>query len=167
MVIHVNEFEGLVKDYQRLVYSICFSFTRSHSDAEDLTQETFMSAYRKISTFDGNNFKAWITTIAANKCKNYLNSAHIKLNAVSDVLSETIACKADSPEEQILRQESAERLLNVCDKLKEPYRTISIKYFFEEVKLSAYAEETGAKLKTLQVQLYRAKKMLIQLLKEG
>lgn len=40
-----DEFSQLVRQYERLVYTICYQFTKDHQLAEDLAQETFLSAY--------------------------------------------------------------------------------------------------------------------------
>lgn len=166
MVICAEEFTAYIDLYKKLVFSICLSFTKNYFDAEDLTQETFLSAYRKIDSFDGRNFQAWITTIAANKCKNHLASPKQNVKLVSDELLETIPSDNDSPEAYILADEQAKKIYLLCCKLKQPYKTVAIKYFCENVKLSEYAKQTGKNLKTLQTQLYRAKKALAELWKE-
>ena len=73
MVIAIEKdlFASLVKQYERLIITICLSFTKNYFDAEDLTQQTFLSAYQNYESFDGNNIKAWLTTIVANKCRDY------------------------------------------------------------------------------------------------
>ena len=45
--------------------------TKDYFTAEDLTQETFLSAFRHFKNFDGDNEKAWICQIAVNKCLDY------------------------------------------------------------------------------------------------
>lgn len=76
-VVFINgqQFLDCVKLYERLILTICFSFTKNYFDAENLAQETFLSAYRNINKFEGNNLKAWLTTIASNKCRDYLKSS--------------------------------------------------------------------------------------------
>lgn len=57
--------------YGNLVYSICYRITNDYFDAQDLTQETFLSAYRHLDAFDGANPKAWLCRIASNKGLDY------------------------------------------------------------------------------------------------
>ncbi|MBE6058460.1 MAG: sigma-70 family RNA polymerase sigma factor, partial [Clostridium sp.] len=59
-----------------------------------------------------------------------------------------------------------ERIYRLCNKLKEPYRTVAISYFCKDIKLSHLAKETGKNIKTLETQLYRSKKLLKDLWKE-
>ena len=68
-------FGYLLDTYGRLVYSICFKMTGNQFDAEDLTQETFLYIYKSLNSFDGNNPGGFVTTIAVNKCIDFLKSA--------------------------------------------------------------------------------------------
>ena len=56
--------EYLIKQYQNLIYSICLKSVGNPFDAEDLTQEVFLSAYENLSRFDGNYEKAGLSMIA-------------------------------------------------------------------------------------------------------
>lgn len=135
-------------------------------DAEDLTQETFLAAYNRLDSFDGTNFKAWLMTIAANKCKSFLTNPRRKMQVISDEQLSEITEPSPNPEEQLLRRETQEQLLRCCSQLKEPYKTVATLYFCKGVKLSTYAKESGIPLRTLETQLYRAKKLLRILWKE-
>ena len=53
-----------------------------------------------------------------------------------------------------------------CEALREPYRSVAVEYFCEDMLLSQIAERTGEPLKTIQTRAYRAKKMLRENLKE-
>lgn len=164
--IDIHTFTAQVETYKKLVFQVCYSFVHNYLDAEDLTQETFLAAYRRLETFDGNNFKAWITTIAANKCKNFLADPRRRMQVVSDELLAEITEPAPNPEEQVLHQESIIQLERLCGRLKEPYKTVATLYFCEGIRLSEYASKSGVPLRTLETQLYRAKKQLRILCKE-
>ena len=68
-------FSYLLDTYERLVYSICFKMTGNQFDAEDLTQETFLSIYKNLATFEQEYEKAWVCRIATNKGLDFLKSA--------------------------------------------------------------------------------------------
>ena len=155
-----------MESYKKLVFQVCYSFVHNYLDAEDLTQETFLAAYRRLDSFDGTNFKAWLLTIAANKCKNFLADPRRRMQVVSDESLSEIAETAPDPEERLLRKEDQTRMERLCSQLKEPYRTVATLYFCKGVRLSAYALESGIPLRTLETQLYRAKKQLKALWKE-
>ena len=71
-------FEQLVTDYQRLIYTICRQMVKDPDTAEDLVQETFLSAYTNIDRCDPAFYKQWLVRVAANKCKDHLKSAWVR-----------------------------------------------------------------------------------------
>jgi len=166
IVIEKEQFASCIKEYERLIITICLSFTKNYFDAEDLAQQTFLSAYQNCERFDGSNLKAWLTTIAANKCRDYLKSKARTTVSLSDEEYEGLKDNGDSPEETVVKKNTMERIQCVCNKLKEPYRTVAISYFCKDIKLSYLAKKTGQNIKTLETQLYRSKKQLKDLWKE-
>lgn len=158
--IREEEFKELVSKYEKLVYTICYSFTKNYFDAEDLAQETFLSAYKHLASFDNDNPKAYLTAIAANKCRDYLKSPSRKTDSLTNEELSLIEDCSPSPEQEILQKDTTERLHRLCLRLKEPYRTIATDYFYKGIKLSEISRESGRNLKTLETQLYRAKKLL-------
>lgn len=166
IAIEKKQFADCIKQYERLIITICLSFVKNYFDAEDLTQQTFLSAYQNCENFDGNNLKAWLTTIAANKCRDYIKNKARTTVSLSEEEYEGLEDQGDSPEETVLKKNNMERVQSVCNKLKEPYRTVAISYFCRDIKLSHLAKEKGQNIKTLETQLYRAKKQLKDLWKE-
>jgi len=160
MIIQKQEFANYIKQYERLIITICLSFTKNYFDAEDLAQQTFLSAYTNFNKFDGVNFKAWLTTIATNKCKDFLKSPARTINSLSPEQFEGLKDVGESPEDILLKKHSREKIYSLCGKLKEPYRAVAVNYFCEDIKLSDMAKDTGQSLKTLQTHLYRSKKLL-------
>jgi RNA polymerase sigma-70 factor (ECF subfamily) len=60
--------QQLVVSQHRRIYAICYRFTGSSADAEDLTQDVFLKLYRNLASFDTHkgSFQTWITTLARN-----------------------------------------------------------------------------------------------------
>ena len=74
-VMTSESFSQLVRQYERLVYTICFQLVRDGAAAEDLTQETFLSAYLHRDTIPAGYERQWLGRVAANKAKDHLQSA--------------------------------------------------------------------------------------------
>lgn len=159
-IIQKEQFAQFAAQYQRLIFTICLSFTKNYFDAEDLMQETFLTAFDRLDTFTGDNPKAWLTTIAANKCRDYLKSPARKTDSLSDEDMECLEDNQSSPEQRLIQKDASKTIHNLCGRLKEPYRTVARSYFCDNVKLSELSRSTGQNLKTLETQLYRAKKLL-------
>ncbi|MFP4321337.1 MAG: RNA polymerase sigma factor [Anaerolineales bacterium] len=64
----LGAFNALVLAYQDQVYSLTMRILQDPAGADDITQETFISAYRKLDQFQGGNFRAWLLRIATNAC---------------------------------------------------------------------------------------------------
>src|SRR6266480_2723612 len=65
-------FETLIRNYQRMIHSLCFRMTGSLADAEDLAQETFIHAYEHLASFRAEaRFSSWLYRIAMNQCLNW------------------------------------------------------------------------------------------------
>lgn len=167
MIIEKEQFGNYIKQYERLIITICLSFTKNYFDAEDLAQQTFLAAYENLGKFDGKNFKAWLTTIATNKCKDYIKSPARTTCSLSDKDYECLEDQDDSPEDTFIEKYTADAIHKLCNKLKEPYKAVALNYFCENIKLSDMAKAQGQSLKTLQTQLYRSKKLLKALWKEA
>jgi RNA polymerase sigma-70 factor (ECF subfamily) len=68
-----SAFEQLVRKYMRHVYATCFAIVKNHFDADDAAQQTFVSAYTKLSTFEGRSaFGTWLIRIAVNHSRSIL-----------------------------------------------------------------------------------------------
>lgn len=158
-----QHFADMIDSYQNLIFSICCKMTGDYFAAEDLTQETFLSAYRHMDSFSGENEKAWLCRIASNKCIDYLKSAGKRQLPAGEETFETKADTSPSPEEQILDREIRATLLKRCRELKPPYDRIATLYFYEEKNAKEIAAEQQKNLKTVQTQIYRARAMLRKL----
>lgn len=64
--------EDFIREHQRMIYSLCYRMTGSATDAEDLTQETFITAHHQMETFRGNaKVSSWLYRIGMNRCLNW------------------------------------------------------------------------------------------------
>lgn len=94
----------MVQKYQALVYTVCHQLVPDVQEAQDLTQETFLAAWRAIDRCPPGFEKQWLARIAANKAKDYLRSAWVrKMNTPGDeVLALEGAPPGMQPEQQVL-----------------------------------------------------------------
>lgn len=160
--------EYLIEQYQNLIYSICLKSVGNPFDAEDLTQEVFLSAYKNLSSFDGLYEKAWLSKIAVHKCLDFLKAAGRRSIPTEDIYFSQIPDKQQqtSPEELCLQSDSERQVFRICSSLKSPYREIAIAHFCKQMSVTEISQKEGKNPKTIQTQLYRAKNMLKKLLAE-
>ncbi|MCI8624833.1 MAG: RNA polymerase sigma factor [Lachnospiraceae bacterium] len=156
--------ERMIDQYQNLIFSICYRIVGDYFEAQDLTQETFLAAYRNLDSFDGANEKAWLTRIATNKCLDYQKQAarrlipteDTSLNAITDSWSDG----SSPPETHYMEKEVRRQLYQTCSSLKPPYNEIALEYFYQERTVEEIAKKHGKNKKTIQTQVYRARDLL-------
>lgn len=158
-------FGEVVTQYERLIYTICYQFTHNHHTAEDLAQDTFLSAYNHLDTFPADNPKAWLARIATNKAKDYLKSAYNRRVAAADEETmpegkEVLFVRDEMPEDLTIGKDEAQRIEQSIRALKEPYHMVAVQYFLEERTVEEIAKTLNRPPKTVHTQLYRAKRML-------
>ena len=163
-----EEFSGLVEQYQRLILSICHRYVQDFGEAENLTQETFLSAYKHRDSFQGGAYKAWLTKIATNKCLDYLRSPRQKRLEYhpQEELAGFSGEAAPSAELQAANRDTVERIALMCRQLKEPYSSIAQMYYLQELDVKTIASRRQIPLKTVQTQLYRARDKLRKQIQE-
>lgn len=154
---------ALIDRYQNLIFSICYKMTGDYFAAEDLTQETFLSAYRSLKSFDGSYEKAWLCRIAVNKCTDYQKSAQRRSEPTDWEMLPELPSREGIPEQELYEAAVRDTLLAHCRSLKPPYSEVAELYFHEEESPEEIANKLHRKLKTVQTQIYRARSMLREL----
>ena len=154
-----EQFSHLVSQYERLVYTICFQLVRDASTAEDLTQDTFLSAYLHRDAIPQGYERQWLGRIAANKAKDHLQSAWNRRTVLpgEEELARGLAPPA---EEAVLRRSGEADILRAIRELKEPYRQVCRLCLLEEQSPEEAALALGRPVKTVYTQLSRGKKLL-------
>ena len=107
------------------MYTICYQFTKDHQLAEDLAQETLLSAYTHRDDCPPGSYKPWLARIATNKAKDYLKSAyHRRVSAAEDGRMPAVADVLNTmppPGDITIAKDEAARIRDTILALKEPY----------------------------------------------
>ena len=160
-----EEFSRLVAQYERLVYTVCFQLVRDAAAAEDLTQETFLSAYLHRETMPAGYERQWLGRIAANKAKDHLQSAW-KRRTVLPGDEALPPGEAPAAEELALRKSGAAEIRSAIESLREPYGPVCRLCLLEEKTPEEAALALGRPVKTIHTQLARGKGLLRKQLSE-
>lgn len=154
-----EQFSELVARYERLVYTVCFQMVREPGAAEDLTQETFLSAYLHRDGIPAGYERQWLARIAANKAKDHLQSAWSRRAVLPG--DEGMPPGLSPPAEEVaLRRAGAAEIAAAIGELKEPYRPVCRLCLLEEKTPEEAALALGRPVKTIHTQLSRGKRLL-------
>jgi RNA polymerase sigma factor (sigma-70 family) len=145
-------------------YNLAHWLTRDDHDAEDIVQEAYMRAYKRFSTFTGENGRAWLLTIVRNCSYDLLrrNGTRSREDAFDEEMHSISTASACDPEVTLLREEKAELVRNALTDLSPEYREILILREMEELSYSEIASTIGVPLGTVMSRLSRARTRLQQ-----
>ena len=171
--LNQTDFTQLMQQYQKLVYTVCLQFVHNPHTAEDLTQDTFLSAWSSIDRCEPQYHKQWLVRVAANKCKDHLKSSWARrVEAQSDETmpeprgtpppGSGLQSAEPDPQDEFMRQTDAAELETMVRTLREPYGRIAVLYFLEHKTTAEIAAAVGRPPATVNNQLWRAKNILRQ-----
>ncbi len=161
-----EKFTQVVEQYERYVFTICYQLVRDYGEAQNLAQDAFLSAYQHIDGCDPASYKPWLARIAANKAKDFLKSAYQRRVQVGqDEKFEQIPIE-QTPDDIYIAGEAEQYIKEKIKALREPYLKVSVLYFLEEKNVDEIAQLLNRPKKTVQTQIYRAKMILREQLKE-
>lgn len=153
--------EQLITQYGQDIKRLAYTYVKNWSTAEDITQEVFISCYKKIDDFRGEStYKTWLYKIAINKCKDFYKSRWYRFVIPVDNVIEKFTGRNSSLEEQLISKEKDYLLSQHVLSLPRKYREMIILYYYEELKIWEIEELTGIKQKTIKTRLRRAKQQL-------
>ncbi len=143
---------------ENAMYALAFSVVRNESDAGEVISESIYRAYKSFGTVKSmNSFKPWILRIVHNTAVDF-----IRKNS-KDVPMEEAQAYIDSSEGEVT---SRLALRDAVESLKQPYRTVVILFYYENLSVSKIAQITETNIAAVKKQLSRARKMLTEILGE-
>lgn len=153
-------FIELVNLYNKKVISLCYSYTDNYYDAEDLSQEVFISLYKSINNFRGDSsLSTYLYKITLSKCIDFKRKKSIK-NFLSGLLSFQHSALEDIDEKNYIRQ--------CISALPEEMKKAVILYYYVGLSQKEIAQVLRVSEKAVEGKIYRAKqKLRIEFEKEG
>ena len=135
-------FEELVRIHQGLALRVAYLVTRDHSEAEDVTQDAFVKAYRSLDRFRIDSpFRPWLLKIVRNEALNRVRGAkrrdRLALTVGNDLVS---GDAAPSPEAEVMSGEELSRLLGLIDDLPQRYRSVILHRYLLDLSERETAE---------------------------
>ncbi len=164
-----SAFEQLVNRYQNRMLNIAFRITGNYDDACDITQDAFLSAWRKIADFRGEAlFSTWLTSIVINLSRNRLqqmssNSSRDSYSLDSEIPGKEGSTKRDAVSKtptalELMEEEELRRFMENCIRTLPPeFREVLVLRDMQEMSYEEVSGALGIKDGTVKSRLFRAR----------
>jgi RNA polymerase sigma-70 factor (ECF subfamily) len=155
-------FEQLVNRYLKAIYNFLYQFTKDRDSLEDLTQETFIKAWKNIRKFDSRkNFRTWLFTIAKNTAYDFLKKKKTLpfSNFIDDEGNnklENLSEDQPLPDEILVKADSAKELEKKLQEIPDNYRIILLMHYKDDFSLQEISEILNLSYNTIKSQHARA-----------
>lgn len=165
----LDSFNRLVLAYQELIYNQAYRVMGETNAADDATQEAFIAAFRKLNTYRGGSFRAWLLRIVTNICYDELRRRKrhptTQLEPLDDAGEEIespnwIADPSETPEETAERIELGQAIQRCIDGLPPEFRVVVALVDIQGLDYSEVSEVIGKPLGTVKSRLARARTRL-------
>ena len=165
----LDAFNRLVLAYQDMLYNQAYRMINEPEIAEDATQDAFIIAYRKIDTYRGGSFKAWLLRIVTNLCYDELRRRKRRPTTPLEPIAQDeeeiesprwLSDPSESPEEAAERAELGNALQRCLNGLPDEFRAIVALVDIQGLDYSEAAESIGSPLGTVKSRLARARSRL-------
>ena len=166
-------FEMLVTPHEQMLWRVCWHYTHHQEDAADCLQEAMLKAWRAIKTYRGEcSLSTWLYRIAATVCLDFLRKQkRLPPTESADELAEdegfTPVDDSPTPDEAVIRQESANHIRAAIDSLPAEMRTAIILYALQGFGYEEIAEVTSTSVGTVKSRINRARQKIAKFLADG
>jgi len=159
-------FSYFLNRYSNSIYSLILRIVPTKEDAEELTQDTFLKAYRKLDTFKGDcSFSTWLFRIGYNTAISFVRRRKIIFPVIDENLLENIP---DEAVETIFDQDDDESMLQrlevAIEKLNAEEKALITLYYMEEKPVAELAIVLELTPENVKVKLFRVRKKLYVLM---
>jgi RNA polymerase sigma factor (sigma-70 family) len=164
----IHAFNDLVLAYQDRIYTAAYRIMGEEPSAADATQEAFIAAYRKLSTYRGGSFKSWLLRIVTNACYDELRRRKRRpADSLEDLTPDEspdpppqLVSSEENPEDHTQRMELSQGIEQCIRRLAESHRVLVVLRDIEGLDYGEIAASTGLELGTVKSRLSRARARL-------
>lgn len=158
-----QHFADLVNRYQNFVFTITLRYTDSREDAEEISQDIFIKAYKSLADFRGaSKFSTWLYTIVTTTCITFLRKKKIQTHSLDNEKVFEVADSVDSGmRANQVEQKSRANMVNEAIKMLNPDDAKMITLFYKgEQSLEEISQILGIEPNAAKVRLHRARQRL-------
>jgi len=165
----IQLYHELIRPYERSVYVMALSYMKNEADAEDVSQEAFIRAFRKLESFRAESkFSTWLISITINEARTRLRrQALVRMEPLDQHPDEDKGISPallrdwrEIPSEAVEREEVRNLIQLAVEQLPDIYREVFLLRDVEELTISETAEALNISIPSVKVRLHRARMRL-------
>lgn len=157
-------FAQLMHRYAGAVYNLAYRMLGSAEDAEDASQEIFLRAYTRLSSFDRTRrFSTWLLSIGSNYCIDRLRRRRFAWLTLDDA-AYALPSHEPGPERSALSSEQRAIVQRALQRLPDNYRIVTVLRYWNDLSYEEISQATGLPESTIKTRLHRARHMLAEAL---
>lgn len=159
----IRAFEALLAQYEQPIFGYIYRMAQNRSDAEDLTQETFLKVYTHHTSVDPEkNFRAWLFRIATTTCYDWLRKKKRskELLILDDPKAEGETIPDDASYNYTERLQTVQEVETALAKISPAHRAVLLLRYRHDLPYQDIADTLGVSMNTIKTHLHRAKKAL-------
>lgn len=159
----LDSFNSLVLIYQNAAFTLAYRIMGETSSASDAAQEAMITAYRRLSTYRGGSFRAWLMRIVTNRCYDELRRIKRRPQTTftdltpEDADEPAIADDAATPEEVTEARELQRAVQRCINRLNADQKLVLVLCDIEGMDYAEISEQVGTTLGTVKSRLSRAR----------
>lgn len=158
----------LVNQYKDMVFTLSFKMLRNREEAEEVAQDAFVKAFKKLSKFKGDSkFSTWLYKIVYNTCLDRIKKMKRSMSVVPmEEITERQLKSVDNALDLMEKQERTEMIQKCLNLLSADECALLNLFYFDELSLNEISKITGTSNNNLKVKLFRSRKKLASILKQ-
>ena len=165
----IQLYHELIRPYERSVYVMALSYMKNEADAEDVSQEAFIRAFRKLESFRAESkFSTWLISITINEARTRLRrQALVRMEPLDQHPDEDKGISPallrdwrEIPSEAVERSEVRNLIRLAVEQLPDIYRQVFLMRDVEELTINETAEALNISIPSVKVRLHRARMRL-------
>ncbi len=157
-----NAFAYLINKYKDMVYTISIKIVKSHEDAEEVAQDSFLKAYEKLESFKGNSkFSTWLYTIVYRNSITKIRKKKVATSDIDDYVIDNYSEGSEFPQlEAIKNGEQQKYVREAIGRLAEKDALLITLFYMNESSIEEIEQITNLTQSNIKVKLFRARKKL-------
>jgi len=161
-------FSYIVDRHKDKAFNLAFRICGSREEAEEITQDSFLKAYRSLNGFKmKSSFATWLYRIVYNTSISYVRARKKGVLSLEDFPADATDFVADNSSEEEAEREYRNALIGFAlQKINEEERGLITLYYYEEMSIDEISDVTGISKSNIKVRLYRARQKMIEIIEK-